>query len=231
MKRILLTLACIIAFAYTLCASPRAVGGRVGNGVWASYQHYTGNDHIIQIDLGWSGFSKNARGLEAAFTFNWEHEIGTNWYVIYGFGIGGGYEFSHLWREKLWVNEYALNEDGTYALDENGSKIKTGSKRVWSNNSAYHDVIRDEHLEVFRRTGDGFAGYAGLMLNLSFEYQLSSVPLAIGLDWRPLIGVDFGRRGKPGMKPVNTETHNYNFQARYHMRGLLDFGLTARYLF
>lgn len=219
MKRFFIITAIALFTFASVKADPRAVGGRIGNGAWASYQHYTNNEHILQIDLGFSGFSKHGQGVETVFTFNWESEIGTNWYVIYGFGIGGGYEFNHLWRKKLWVDNF----------DENGEK--TSSTRVWSDDSGKSTLIKEQHLKDYQRTGYGFAGYAGIALNLCFEYQLSSAPVAIGIDWRPIIGVDFGRLGNPSEKPVNNEENNYDFQARYHMRGLLDFGLSVRYVF
>ncbi|MBQ9440551.1 MAG: hypothetical protein IJU35_08240 [Paludibacteraceae bacterium] len=228
MKRLVLFAALVLFTAQcAMSLEPRAIGVRLGNGAWASLQHYTANGNVMQYDLGWSGFSKKGRGLELAVTYNWEINLGSSdWYMIAGFGIGGGYEFDHLWRKKLWIDEF----------DENGNK--TGSTKVWSDNSAHAAEILAQHRTDYAKTGYGFAGYAGLVLNLEFEYQLPSVPLSISLDWRPLIGADFGRLGNPNKKPVNTDSNpdianpaNYNTQVRYHMRGLYDFGASLRYTF
>ena len=65
MKKIISIAVLAIALSAAAVAQPRAVGGRVGYGVEASYQHTLGQN-FVEADLGLFGL-----GLEVAATYNW----------------------------------------------------------------------------------------------------------------------------------------------------------------
>lgn len=89
MKKFLLVAVALVAGVVTAFAQPRAIGGRLGYGVEASYQHGLG-DNMLSIDAGLFGFY----GVEAVVTYDWifpisswEHKGEWNWYA----GVGGGF--------------------------------------------------------------------------------------------------------------------------------------------
>lgn len=90
-KKSLFILMFLVAVATAAFAQPRAVGGRLGYGFEASYQHSIGNN-MVEVEVGLPGFF----GVEAAATYDWIFPIrswqekGTwNWYA--GVGAGAGY--------------------------------------------------------------------------------------------------------------------------------------------
>lgn len=54
MKKLILVLAAVLAFAVAVNAQPRALGVRVGWGAELSYQHTLGAENFAELDLGWS---------------------------------------------------------------------------------------------------------------------------------------------------------------------------------
>ncbi|MBR1632000.1 MAG: hypothetical protein IJ680_09095 [Paludibacteraceae bacterium] len=94
-KSLLLTAFVFVALAAT--AEPRAIGLRIGADLEASYQHGF-NDTYLQIDAGLNGY----KGVGVVISYNWTADFATNWYVSYGIGAGGGYDWykSHEWRHK-----------------------------------------------------------------------------------------------------------------------------------
>lgn len=65
MKKIIIVLAMAFGLSIAAVAQPRAVGGRLGYGIEASYQHSLG-DNFVEADLGLFTF----RSLNAAATYN-----------------------------------------------------------------------------------------------------------------------------------------------------------------
>lgn len=91
MKKTILAAIILMAMTVTAIAQPRAVGGRVGWGLEASYQHNLG-DNMLQIDAGLPGFYL---GIQATGTYNWifpisswKHSGEWNWYAGVGAGLG-----------------------------------------------------------------------------------------------------------------------------------------------
>jgi hypothetical protein len=132
MKKIILGVVFVIGIAAAVQAQPRAIGGRLGWGLEASYQHGFGSTNMLQADLGFWGF----HGLAGVATYDWIWKINSwnykgewNWYA----GVGGGVGF-------------AFNSYGFF----------------------------------------GVAGMVGVEYNFWFPLQLS-------IDYRPVIGPDFGR--------------------------------------
>ena len=87
--------------------------------------------------------------------------------------------------------------------------------------------------------------FVGIVGQIGVEYQFDRIPLAISLDYRPLIGVDFTVKGDKWQyqKDVNSirivdssEDSGYKIEKskkfmKYHNPGLFDFALSARYVF
>ncbi len=101
MKKLVLLSLFIVAMATAAFAQPRAIGGRIGYGFEASYQHSLGENNMVSVELGLPGFI----GLEAAATYDWlnpgglmipwEEKGSWNWYA--GVGAGAGfYGFSSI---------------------------------------------------------------------------------------------------------------------------------------
>jgi len=102
MRKILITAIILIATCTVTMAQPRAIGGRLGYGVGASYQHGFGEKNMLQVDLdgmGWYYASSQAsRGwwrIQAVVTYNWIFPFKSwngpgswNWYTGVGAGIG-----------------------------------------------------------------------------------------------------------------------------------------------
>lgn len=93
MKKLLFILAFVVGVFAAANAQPRAIGGRLGYGLNATYQHSFGEKNMLQLDLGIPGFY----GVQAVGTYNWLFPIknwtpkGTwNWYAGVGGGVGIG---------------------------------------------------------------------------------------------------------------------------------------------
>jgi len=92
MRKLFIVAIMAVASLSLAIAQPRAVGGRLGYGVEASYQHALGESNMIQLEVGVPCFNH----LEAACTYDWINPGGLdvpwdkrgdwNWYA----GVGGG---------------------------------------------------------------------------------------------------------------------------------------------
>jgi hypothetical protein len=89
MKKLSLLAIILIATCTVAIAQPRAIGGRIGWNVGASYQHGFGEKNMLQADLDFVGFW----GIQGTVTYNWLFPINSwsgpgswNWYA----GVGGG---------------------------------------------------------------------------------------------------------------------------------------------
>lgn len=66
MKRIIAIIALAMGIAAAAVAQPRAIGGRLGWGMEASYQHTLGGQNFIEADLGFFTFNS----VNAVATYN-----------------------------------------------------------------------------------------------------------------------------------------------------------------
>ncbi|MDR3327283.1 MAG: hypothetical protein LBT04_04030 [Prevotellaceae bacterium] len=100
MKRTLFTFAVVLFTTVAVVAQPRAIGGRLGYGVEASYQHGFGEANFLQLDAGLAGYGS---AFQLTGTYNWifaTPEWGDygkwEWFggVGAGLGFGGGRFFA-----------------------------------------------------------------------------------------------------------------------------------------
>jgi len=92
MKKVVLSLV-LFASVVAVSAQPRAIGGRITNGLELSYQHGFGEGNMLQGDLGLSGLGYGY-GLQVTGVYNWVFPISSdswNWYVGPGAGLGFGF--------------------------------------------------------------------------------------------------------------------------------------------
>jgi len=85
--------------------------------------------------------------------------------------------------------------------------------------------------------------FLGITGQIGIEYQFGKIPLAISLDYRPLIGVDMTFKGDKSQYEKDADglripTTDGNFKIeksnkflKYHVPGLFAFALSARYVF
>lgn len=66
MKKIIIIAALALGFAVAAFAQPRAIGGRLGNGLEASYQHTVRGADFVEANLGLFGFG----AIDATATYN-----------------------------------------------------------------------------------------------------------------------------------------------------------------
>lgn len=99
MKKIVLLTALFLGISAMAIAQPRAIGGRLGYNLEASYQHALGNN-FIEVDAGLIGYG---RGIQATGIYDfvivspaWT-SVG-EWNLYAGPGISVGYR----WHDKNW---------------------------------------------------------------------------------------------------------------------------------
>jgi hypothetical protein len=112
MKKVSILVILLIATCMIALAQPRAIGGRIGFDIGASYQHQIGEKNMIQADLDFLGCG--LWGVQGTATFNWLIPLVSvtagelNLYP--GVGIGGGYEW---WRSAYeWRYDYDYHRRG-----------------------------------------------------------------------------------------------------------------------
>ncbi|MDD6252716.1 MAG: hypothetical protein ACI3ZO_10590 [Candidatus Cryptobacteroides sp.] len=93
MKKTILIIAAVIGFATAVSAQPKAIGGRLGYGVEASYQHYLGDPNFLEINAGIWGLSDI--GFKATGIYNfvfaqpkWSPRGSWAWYAGPGVTLG-----------------------------------------------------------------------------------------------------------------------------------------------
>jgi len=109
MKKLSLFALILIATCTVAFAQPRAIGGRIGYNIGASYQHQIGEKNMLQADLDFYGLGW--WGIQGTVTFNWIIPLVSvnagdlNLYP--GVGLGGGYEFlgKVVWAENHWLDD------------------------------------------------------------------------------------------------------------------------------
>ncbi len=102
MKKLVLSIVMVVGFAAAVIAQPRAIGGRVGWALEASYQHGFGTSRFLEIDAGFYGFD----GVQGAVVHDWIFASpswtpkGTwDWYAGVG-GAVGGYGFLDIFEKR-----------------------------------------------------------------------------------------------------------------------------------
>lgn len=68
MKKALIVIAAVLGFAVMASAQPKAVGGRLGYGLEASYQHYLCGPNFLEVNAGIWGLGNI--GFRATGTYN-----------------------------------------------------------------------------------------------------------------------------------------------------------------
>lgn len=69
MKKIIILAALMLGIAVAASAQPKAIGGRLGYGLEASYEHYIGNPNFLEVDAGIIGTTH--AGFRLTGTYNW----------------------------------------------------------------------------------------------------------------------------------------------------------------
>ncbi len=104
MKKLVLSLVMIVGFATAVIAQPRAIGGRLGWSVDASYQHGFGNTRFLEIDAGFLGYNAIQATVIHDWIFaspHWTPKGTWDWYA----GVGGATGFGGL-LENLVRDDY-----------------------------------------------------------------------------------------------------------------------------
>jgi len=163
MKKLTVLMIILFATCAVAMAQPRAVGGRLGFGIGASYQHNVG-DNMIQVDLDIAGF----HAIQGTATYNWVFPISSwnkegswNWYA--GVGAGIGYSW---WGDWIGLNAHA--------------------RKAWKGYGGYGSYA-GWGFGAGPGAGCGFVGVAGL---IGVEYNCK-FPMQVFVDYRPVIGPCF----------------------------------------
>lgn len=104
MKKIILIAAAVLGFALAASAQPRAIGGRVGYGLEASYQHTIGGADFVEVNAGLFGY--DSFGAAATYNFmiaqpewtskgEWGFYAGPGASLNYGWGINENYDIDY----------------------------------------------------------------------------------------------------------------------------------------
>lgn len=165
MKRIVIIGLLSLAVA-SVWAQPRAIGGRIGDGLELSYQHTVERGNVMDVDFGMAGFYY-APGVEAAFTYDWVYPLQSwkgkgNWNFLVGLGMGAGLKWGH--------NGYY-----TFITPQTG------------------DGDGHDYTQIGKNSPTEYSGYVGLAVRVAFEYNFE-IPLSLSVDYRPLIGPALGDR-------------------------------------
>jgi len=87
--------------------------------------------------------------------------------------------------------------------------------------------------------------FTGIIGMIGVEYRFDKLPLAISLDYRPIIGIDFTvggdkwqyQKDENGVRIADSfEDYGYKIEPskkfiKFHVPGLFDFALSVRYMF
>ena len=128
MKKSILMMAVMVTLGVTAAvAQPRAIGGQIGYGIEASYEHTLGNN-FVTVDLGLPGLLLHGFfGVEGVATYNWLNPFGAdfpsvsqgdwNWYMGVGAGVGG--VFYHDRSTNNWFNTGYVGVAGRIGVEYN----------------------------------------------------------------------------------------------------------------
>ena len=115
MKKIILLAVAVLGFSVAAVAQPRAVGGKIGWGVDASYQHTVKNADFVEVNLGLNNFTS----LDACAVYNfmiaqpqWTDRGEWGFYAGPGLGLGmsllGDVKYFHLAAAGMVGLEYSF---------------------------------------------------------------------------------------------------------------------------
>ncbi|MDD4847430.1 MAG: hypothetical protein PHR53_01500 [Bacteroidales bacterium] len=118
MKRFFVFIALFLGISAFVSAQPRAIGGRLGYNLEASYQHSLGNN-FIELDAGLIGFGS---GIQATGIYdfvimspNWTSKGEWNFYA------GPGLTLGYRWHDKdfytRWTSAAIFGVSGQVGLD------------------------------------------------------------------------------------------------------------------
>ena len=88
MKRLIIIVLSIFAFAAAASAQSKAIGGRFGWGGEVSYQHYLGGSNFLEADLGFNGGLANGFYLTGVYNFNFADAGDFSFYAGPGAQLG-----------------------------------------------------------------------------------------------------------------------------------------------
>lgn len=140
-----------------------------------------------------------------------------------------------------WTYNWLSQAVGNSAFSVYGG-LGLGVGFIWGdNNNAWYprslDPKAPDYIErKFNHKALRRYGFGGLAAQLGLEYRFD-IPLAISLDYRPLVGIEIGKLYYPnGNNPdvgKSGETPQYSQKVGlgFHTPGLWAFGLSARYCF
>ncbi|MDR2824057.1 MAG: hypothetical protein LBB41_02525 [Prevotellaceae bacterium] len=131
-------------------------------------------------------------------------------------------DFGTSWHSSLqgavtynWTSTTSSGDWTTYAGLGFGGGYTWGDNSWYSSNSSpsLTDIANGEYWFLRDYWTAGAVGLVGI------EYKIPNTPIAVSLDYRPLIGFDFG-----------TKSNTQKFGIQYHIPGLWNFGLSARFM-
>ena len=97
MKKIIVIALLTVVCSVAVNAQSRSIGGKLGYGIEATYQHWLGEENVLSVDLGFPAFC----GVNAVATYDWLFPIpkwtnkgSWNWFL--GAGAGAGVFFNSI---------------------------------------------------------------------------------------------------------------------------------------
>ena len=93
MKKTIIIIAVMLGFAFAASAQPKAIGGRLGYGIEASYQHTLGAPHFLELNAGIFGINHVGFRFTGLYNFvfaqpNWTPRGSWAWYAGPGVSLG-----------------------------------------------------------------------------------------------------------------------------------------------
>ncbi|MCI1639669.1 MAG: hypothetical protein LKI42_00120 [Bacteroidales bacterium] len=96
MKKVFISVVILLGLSVVLSAQPKAIGGRFGYGMEASYEHYFGKPHFLEVNAGI--FDPNDVGFRLTGIYNyvfaqpdWTTNGQWSWYAGPGVSLGSAY--------------------------------------------------------------------------------------------------------------------------------------------
>lgn len=105
MKKLIVAVLSVLAFAATASAQSKAIGVRIGYGAEISYQHYLGGANFLEADLGFNGGAANGFYLTGVYNFNIGNSGDFNFYAGPGAQVG---VYNHRKDDNTVVSSFGL---------------------------------------------------------------------------------------------------------------------------
>ena len=93
MRKAIIVIAAMLGFAFMSSAQPKAIGGRLGYGLEASYQHYLGSPNFLEANAGIWGHEDIGFKVTGTYNFTFAQPKWTprgNWAWYAGPGVTFG---------------------------------------------------------------------------------------------------------------------------------------------